>query len=67
MVKFVKLFSSLFTLLGHLSPILTNVFFAWLFYRAVQFHAYPWIAGVGVYLVLSEFDSVKRDIAIYRR
>jgi hypothetical protein len=43
------------------------VFFAWLFYRAVQCHAYAWIAGVAVYLVLSEFDSVKRDIAIYRR
>lgn len=67
MVKFMKLFSSLFSLLGHLSPLLTNVFYAWLFYRAVQCHAYAWIAGVAVYLVLSEFDSVKRDIAIYRR
>jgi hypothetical protein len=51
---------------GEISPFLTNVYLSYLAYYAVEQHAYSVLVGAGAYLVLNEFDSIKRHFVIHR-
>lgn len=61
------MFSNILSWLGELGPAFTNVYWGYLAYCAVEHHAYSIAAGVGTYIVLNEFDSVKRHFRMYGR
>lgn len=58
----ITLLSRIYSWLEGMSPLITNLAYAWGFYLAVDCHAYGYLVAVATYVVLGEFDTVKRDI-----
>lgn len=61
----IRLFAAIFDLFEHLGPALNNLFYGYLAYQAVENHTFSLAAGAATYLVLNEFDSIKRHFVIY--
>jgi hypothetical protein len=59
------MFAAVLSVCGSFGPLVTNVLYSYIAYCAIKRHLYAWIAGLANYLVLNEFDSIKRDMNFY--
>lgn len=63
MIRLLFAIGSLFELM---SPVLTNMFLALLCYLEMERHAYSMVASVALFLILNEFERLKRCSVLWR-